>query len=263
MTDTPDYQTLRVRAQDPVCFVQIHRPHAQNTIDDRMLDEFAAVLDRCERTATVVVIEGLPEFFCFGADFEGIRQAQRAGGSPGELGGRGPESLYDLWTRLILGPYVVIAHVRGKANAGGIGFVAASDIVIADDTAVFSLSELLFGLMPACVLPFLVRRVGFQKAHYMTLMTQPIGVAQALDWGLVDVHDASSDVALRKHLTRLRRLNKTAVARYKRYAVALAGQLVAERELALAANREVFSDPRNIENIARYVDKGIFPWEQG
>nr|WP_269820011.1 enoyl-CoA hydratase-related protein [Bacillus velezensis] len=42
----------------------------------------------------------------------------------------------------------------GVANAGGIGFVAASDIVIADDTAVFSLSELLFGLFPAMVLPF-------------------------------------------------------------------------------------------------------------
>jgi polyketide biosynthesis enoyl-CoA hydratase PksH len=265
MTETPGHHALRVRFQDPICFVQMHRPEAQNTINDLLLDEFAAVLDRCEQASTVVVIEGLPEVFCFGADFAAIREAHRApaGGAVADVTGHGPEPLYDLWRRLTLGPYVVISHVRGKANAGGIGFVAASDIVIADDTAVFSLSELLFGLMPACVLPFLARRVGFQRAHYMTLMTQPIGVAQALAWGLVDAHDANSEVLLRKHLTRLRRLNKTAVARYKRYAHALASDLAAQRDLALAANCEVFSDPRNIENIVRYIDKGIFPWEQG
>jgi len=62
-----------------------------------------------------------------------------------------------LWLRLATVRTVTISHVRGKANAGGIGFVAASDIVLADETAQFSLSELLFGLYPACVLPFLIR----------------------------------------------------------------------------------------------------------
>ena len=93
-----------------------------------------------------------------------------------------------------------IAHVRGKANAGGIGFVAACDIVLADSAAVFSLSELLFGLMPACVLPFLVRRIGFAKANAMTLSTQPVGVQVAREWGLVDAFEENSDNLLRKHL---------------------------------------------------------------
>src|SRR5262249_17859419 len=149
----------------------------------------------------------------FGADFNALaKQPEHA-----RRGADAPRALYDLWLRMATGPYVTVAHVRGKANAGGVGFAAACDIVLADDTAQFSLSELLFGLSPACVLPSLIRRIGCQKAHYLTLLTQPIGAAQALQWGLADAVEAESDALLRRHLSRLRRLSKQAVRRYKSY----------------------------------------------
>jgi 3-carboxymethyl-3-hydroxy-acyl-[acp] dehydratase len=152
--------------------------------------------------------------------------------------------------------------VRGKANAGGIGFVAASDIVLADDTAQFSLSELLFGLYPACVLPFLVRRVGFQKANYLTLMTQPISAKLACEWGLVDALEPVSEVLLRRHLQRLRRLSKTAIRRYKTYVSRISVPLQDLRSAAVAANREILSDASNLQAITQYVEQGIFPWEK-
>ena len=163
------YETLRVTMDGPICTLQIYRPDANNTINDVLARECRDVLQRVRDQINVLVVEGLPEVFCFGADFPGIER----GLSGGEAKPQDPEILYNVWLELATGPFVSVAHVRGKANAGGIGFVAACDIVLADQTAVFSLSELLFGLMPACVLPFLNRRVGFQKAHYMTLMTQP------------------------------------------------------------------------------------------
>jgi polyketide biosynthesis enoyl-CoA hydratase PksH len=166
-----------------------------------------------------------------------------------------------LWLQLALGPYVTVAHVRGKANAGGLGFVAACDIVLADESALFSLSELLFGVYPACVLPFLIRRVGFQRAHYLTLMTQPVAVRQAHDWGLVDAFEKDSEALLRKHLLRLRRVSKTAIGRYKDYANRINGNLVEAKPMAVAGNIEAFSDPTNIAAISRYVDTGAFPWE--
>jgi polyketide biosynthesis enoyl-CoA hydratase PksH len=160
------------------------------------------------------------------------------------------------------GPYVTVAHVRGRANAGGVGFVAASDIVLADDTAQFSLSELLFGLYPACVLPFLFRRVGFQRAHYLTLLTQPIPVTQAYQWGLVDAFEARSEALLRRHLARLRRLEKTAVRRYKCYVSQVTKSLENTRSAAIAANREMFSDSGNLQAITRFVEQGVLPWER-
>ena len=243
------YDTLRVESDFDSCTIQIHRPEANNAINNRLIQELHDVLEQCERTATVVVLEGLPEVFCFGADFKEIEQTQDA------------EGLYDVWLKLAQGPFVSVAHVRGKANAGGVGFVAACDVVISEQRAAFSLSELLFGLMPACVLPFLIRRIGFARANQMTVMTQPVSAQQACDWGLVDICAEDSVQTLRRQLLRLRRLSKTGLSRYKRYRNSLDTTLTMARDRAIQANREVFSDRKNLDGISRYVSTGKFPWE--
>jgi polyketide biosynthesis enoyl-CoA hydratase PksH len=259
------YETIKVQFQESFCFLQFDRPQANNTIDSLLVTECNDVLSACEQSATVVILSGSPEVFCFGADFKAI-----AGRGPAKMiidrradqdHDDGPGPLYDLWLRLATGPYVTISHVRGKANAGGIGFVAASDVVLADETALFSLSELLFGLYPACVLPFLIRRIGFQKAHYFTLMTQPIATKQAFEWGLVDAWEHPSDGLLRRHLQRLRRLSKTGIRRYKDYMSRIGGPLQSLKSQAVAANQEIFSDAGNLQAITRYVEHGVFPWE--
>lgn len=251
------YETIEVRFQESICFLQIDRPEANNTINRQLVAECNDVLSACEESATVVVLSGTPKVFCFGADFKAIAVTSKTHEQDVD-----PGALYDLWLRLTTGPYVTISHVRGKANAGGVGFVAASDIVLADETAQFSLSELLFGLYPACVLPFLIRRIGFQKAHYLTLMAQPISAKQAFEWGLVDAVEPVSEALLRRHLQRLRRLSKTAIRRYKTYINHVSGPLQNLRSAAIAGNREVFSDAANLQAITRYVEQGMFPWEK-
>jgi polyketide biosynthesis enoyl-CoA hydratase PksH len=252
------YETIKVQFQDSVCFLQIDRPEANNTISGQLVAECNDVLSACEESASVIVLSGSPEVFCFGADFRAIAMTSKEANRQTE----DPGPLYDLWLRLATGPYVTISHVRGKANAGGVGFVAASDIVLADETAQFSLSELLFGLYPACVLPFLIRRVGLQKAHYLTLLTQTISAKQACEWGLVDAFDAPSDLLVRRHLQRLRRLSKIAIRQYKRYINRIGPPLQELRSNAVAANLEVLSDLKNLQGISRYVEHGVFPWEK-
>ncbi|MCU1244277.1 MAG: pksH 2 [Acidobacteria bacterium] len=252
------YETIKVEFQESICLVQIDRPEANNTISNQLVAEFHEVLRICEEAATVVVLSGSAEVFCFGADFKSIAGGSSTASEQDDL----PGPLYDLWLRMATGPYVTISHVRGKANAGGVGFVAASDIVLADESAQFSLSELLFGLYPACVLPFLIRRIGFQKAHYLTLMAQPISAKQAFEWGLVDAVEPSSEALLRKHLQRLRRLSKVAIRRYKTYMSRIVMPLQELKSPAVAANREVFSDPAILQAITRYVEQGVFPWEK-
>ncbi|MCP4134676.1 MAG: enoyl-CoA hydratase/isomerase [bacterium] len=252
-----NYKTVEVRFDESVCFLQFNRPEADNTINELMIEECGQVLEACEESITVIVLEGLPEVFCLGADFSEIhRELKRK-----EQTEPNPEPLYELWLKLTTGPYITISHVRGKANAGGIGFVAASDIALADDKAVFSLSELLFGLFPACVLPFLIRRIGFQKAHYLTLTTSPIPARRAYELGLIDVYESESDSLVRKHLLRLRRLSKTGILRYKRYMSRLYDLPLQSKSEAVKANKEIFSDPQNIEGIFRYMEEGKFPWE--
>jgi polyketide biosynthesis enoyl-CoA hydratase PksH len=250
------YQTLRIRTHGPVYTLQMYRPDANNTINGQLISEMHQALDEAARLEhTIVVIEGLPEVFCFGADFSAVNA------DDAERMFQDPEPLYELWNKLAAGPYITVAHVRGKVNAGGVGFVAASDIALADGSAKFSLSELLFGLIPACVMPFLVRRVGYQKAHYLTTMTQPINASQALACGLLDAQDEQSDSLLRKHLLPLRRLTRKTIVQYKAFMNEVKPLTQAAKDLALATNRQVFSDPQNIAAIERYVRCGIFPWD--
>lgn len=255
MTDR--YTSLSVRRDESVLFVQFGDTGGRNTITPSLITELTRVLESCEAAVSVIVLEGTPEVFCAGVDFESLHGRVLAG-QPADVD---PEGLYALWRKLAEGPWVSVAHVRGRVNAGGVGFVAACDVVIADETAVFSLSELLFGLFPACVLPFLIRRVGFQKAHYLTLMTNSVPVTQAQAWGLVDASAANSRDLLRKHLLRLQRLSPVAVGRYKAYATRLHGAIAALQQEAVAANREMFADSENVARIVRYVEQGVFPWE--
>jgi polyketide biosynthesis enoyl-CoA hydratase PksH len=250
------YSTVKVRQQGPVCFLQLHRPEQKNAISQLLVDECLDVVDRMPETATILVLEGLPDVFCSGADFGEI-SAHAGSGQPGA----DPETLYALWYRLATGPFCSVAHVKGKVNAGGVGFVAACDVVLADSTVEVSLSELLFGLYPACVLPFLMRRIGFQKAHYLTLMTKPVSAQQAKEWGLIDELGASSEELLRLHLLRLRRLTRATMASYKSNVTAIHPSLLEAKPTALAANRAMFTDPQNVANIQKFVQTGRFPWD--
>ncbi len=251
-----DYKTINVRFDGPVCFLQMNRPEAGNAINALMVKECGQVLQVCEASATIVVLEGLPDCFCVGADFSEITDKAKSGQAA-----PAPEPLYDLWLKLATGSYVSIAHVRGKVNAGGIGFVSACDIALANDKTFFSLSELLFGLFPACVLPFLIRRIGFQKAHYLTLTTAPVPAQKAHEWGLVDACEPDSEALVRKHLLRLRRLSKKGIGRYKRYMNGLCVLPFQMKSHAIEANKEIFSDPGILEGIIRYREQGKFPWQ--
>jgi polyketide biosynthesis enoyl-CoA hydratase PksH len=251
------YAALEVRLEPPVCFIGLKGSAGSHAIDETLVRETLHVLQTCQDTAHVLVFEGSKECFCAGADFQSIRNVA----ARGENVARNPEPLYRMWSLMSAGPYVTVAHVRGKANAGGVGFVAAADVVLADDTATFGLSELLFGLFPACVLPFLVRRIGRPRANYLTLTTQPIGVQQAYAWGLVDAYASDSTALLQKHLRRLRCLTKDAVRRYKNHLTQLDDSIARARDLSVEANIQMFSDARAVQDIARYVETGALPWE--
>jgi polyketide biosynthesis enoyl-CoA hydratase PksH len=250
------YETLKIRKDNLSCYIQFYRPGANNSINDRLSAEFEHTLAMCKaEDVKIIVLEGLPDVFLFGADFKELHDKLASG----RFEDIDPEPGYELLKTLATGPFITVSHVRGRVNAGGIGFVAASDIVVADRTAVFSLSEMLFGLLPAIVMPFLIRRVGFQRAKYLTLMTKPVSVDEAHAWGLVDAVDHDSESLLRKHLLRLTRLPPTGVKRYKAYIGKLEPLIYKAKPFAMEAFREVFSDPINLEAISRFVESGFVP----
>lgn len=252
------YQTIQVKLTGNICFIKFIGINEKNCITNTRIEEVKQVFENYQDICNVIVLEGNDSYFCFGADFDAIGKNVSKGGNISN----NPAPLFDLWKIMTESSCIVISHVRGAVNAGGMGFVSASDIVISSRHAVFSLSELLFGLMPAMVLPFLIRRIGFSKANYLTLTTKPINSETAYNWGLIDVCTDNSVVSLRQTLARLSKIPKDGILRYKRYMNKLRPVDLEERESAIDANLEVFNDPVNLKRIADFSNKGIYPWEE-
>jgi enoyl-CoA hydratase/carnithine racemase len=79
-----------------------------------------------------------------------------------------------------------VAFVDGDARGGGVGLAAACDVVLATHRARFTLTEVLFGLVPGAILPALHDRLAPQKVRRLALTGLAADAEEALRIGLVD-----------------------------------------------------------------------------
>lgn len=251
------FSTIQVFRQKAVVTIRLNRPEANNTINDTLISEIGSVLDSVEKDMEiiVVVLEGSQEYFCTGMDFQSFSD------DPGNLFADA-DKCYGLLQRFSLSSKIIVCKVEGKVNAGGVGLVAASDIVIAGEQASFGLSEALFGLLPACVLPFLIRRVGYQKAQWMALTTQPITAEKAAQIGLVDELSAHPGDALRRSLLRLTKLNAGTVGDLKDYMSRLWIIREDTRKLATHKLDSLMASEKVQSNIRNFVQNKKLPWDR-
>jgi len=82
-------------------------------------------------------------------------------------------------------PKPTIAMVNGAAIGGGAGMVAVNDLVIASDRAKFSFSEVKLGLVPACISPYVIRKVGENRSRELFLSGERMDAQKALHFGFV------------------------------------------------------------------------------
>lgn len=252
-----EYQTLKIRHQPAVQRIQIYRPEANNSINSQMIIELLLALQaaEAEETVKVVILEGLADVFCTGMDFQEVAKGKQVDVKMSSHG------YYNILKQMSQSSKVILSLVRGKVQAGGVGFVAASDLVIAESTATFVSSELLFGLLPGCVLPFLIRRVGFQKAYRLALTTQSISVADAYSWGLVDEYSTDTNKLLSQYIRRLKCLPSLGVKELKKYMNQL--WIIQQETQDLAVNKasSLITDPTVQKKITHFKKEGVFPWQ--
>jgi methylglutaconyl-CoA hydratase len=86
-----------------------------------------------------------------------------------------------------------IARVQGAAFGGGVGLVACCDLAVAAREAQFCLSEVLLGLIPAVISPYVVQAIGARAARRYFLTAERFGAEEARRLGLVsEVVDAGN-----------------------------------------------------------------------
>ncbi|NEO96209.1 MAG: enoyl-CoA hydratase/isomerase [Moorea sp. SIO3G5] len=252
-----NYQTLKISYQDVVQRIQIYRPESNNSINSQLTMELLSAFQaaEAEEVVKVVILEGLPDVFCTGMDFEEVATGKQFDPKASSYG------YYNILKQMSQSSKVILSLVRGKVQAGGVGLVAASDLVIADETATFVLSELLFGLLPACILPFLIRRVGFQKAYRLALTTQAISASEADKWGLIDEYGSNTNQLISKYIRRLKYLPSSGVKELKNYINQLWIIQAETQDLAVNKISSLIAEPTVQEKIKRFQKEGLFPWQ--
>ncbi len=179
------YQTLKV-TQDPrgVLTISLNRPDVRNAFNDVVIEELFQAFEKDARRPEVkaVVLRGEGPNFCAGGDLNWIRKAVDADYSENLKDTR---RLSQMFATLNECPKPVIGAVHGAAIGGGVGLVSICDIVVAEEKMQFSLSEVRLGIVPACIGPFVISKVGASHARRFFMSAERMTAIQAKEIGLV------------------------------------------------------------------------------
>ena len=179
-----DLATVRVEHDGPVARVTLARPAVRNAFDEVVIDELTRVfLSFTDDVETrVVVLGGEGPVFCAGADVGWMRRAGSWSKTENETDA---ERMAGMLRAIDDCAKPVVAVVQGAAIGGGVGLVAASDVVAAAEDAVFSLAEVKLGILPSVISPYVLRAVGARQARRYFLTGERFGAAEARRIGLV------------------------------------------------------------------------------
>ena len=188
---------IDVTIENRIGRIALARPEVRNALNDEVMRKLAEALDSFEANdqVRVVVITGIGKTFSAGADLAFMQRIASAGAEANKADAL---ELGKLFHRVATFAKPVVARVNGPAIGGGVGLVAACDIVVAADTAFFAFSEVRLGLVPAVISPFCIRRLGAARARRLFLTGERFSAAVALEYGLADriVANESLDAAV-------------------------------------------------------------------
>jgi enoyl-CoA hydratase/carnithine racemase len=177
-TDPDRSELVHLVVEGPTATVTLDSPHNRNALSRQLVTELAERLERADADpdVRVVVVTSADRVFCSGAD---LSEATADGMS------QGTQAIVGLQRQVVAMSKPVVAVVRGPVRAGGIGIVAACDVVLSAEEATFALTEVKLGLTPAIISLTVFARMTSRAAAYTALSGATFTGAEAVPMGLV------------------------------------------------------------------------------
>jgi methylglutaconyl-CoA hydratase len=168
-----------------VATVWLSRPEKNNAYNAQMIAELTAGARALatDDAVRIVVLRGEGRHFQAGADLGWINSLRDL--SPEDsiaVSRHTTDAVYGLMAL----PKPVVALIHGGCFGGGAGMAAACDIVIADETAMFSITEARWGLTALPIVPQLLSRIGPGRLRRYSLTCERFDARRAFEIGLVD-----------------------------------------------------------------------------
>ncbi|MBB5504530.1 enoyl-CoA hydratase/isomerase family protein [Paraburkholderia atlantica] len=178
------YETLKLEVAGQLATVTLNRPDVRNAFNETMIAELTAAFTALDTRDDVraVVLAANGKAFCAGADLNWMKKMS---GYSDDENRADAMRLAGMLSAVYRCNKPVIARVNGDAYAGGMGLIAACDIVVAVDSAHFCLSEARLGLIPATIAPYVIRALGEQASRRYFVTAEAFDCATALRLCLV------------------------------------------------------------------------------
>ncbi len=209
---------LRNESDGAVVRLTIDRPDVRNSFNDELIHALTEAFQNMTESARVVILTGEGKAFSAGGDLNWMR---KAAGYTAQENYEDAFHLTRLFHAMIHCPAPIIARVNGAAFGGGCGLVAASDIGIASDKALFAFSEVKLGLVPATISTFVLPKIGSGHARALFTTGMPFDAERALRVGLVHevVTDEELDAKVDEYVGHILKSGPHAVAASKKLAI--------------------------------------------
>lgn len=171
-------ELVHYRTGDAVATITLDSEHNRNALSRQLVAELLGALERAQADpdVKVVLITSAGRVFCSGAD---LSEASSGGMEEGS------RRLVELQRLIVAMDKPVVTRLGGAVRAGGIGIVAASDVVVASEDATFALTEVKLGLAAAVISLTVHARMTPRSAGLTTLGGEVFTGAEAAAYGLV------------------------------------------------------------------------------
>lgn len=210
------YSFISVDRRGPAAYVTLNRPEVRNALNPALMDELRGWTREASHDASlgVVVLGGAGKAFCAGAD---VAWMAAAAAYSEDENLRDATALAETFRLLDTLPVPLIGRVHGAVMGGGLGLVAACDIVVAEAGTTFGFTEVRLGIAPATIAPFVIAKIGHSAARHLFLTGALFPAARAQAIGLVHdvVADSELDAAVQTHVDHVLRAGPDAIAAAK------------------------------------------------
>lgn len=181
-----DFKTLVVEYDSGLASIRLNRPSDANAIDRVLAAELAMAAHECEarRDIRAVILTGEGRFFCAGGDIKAMASFGSAIGSEVKLLVEDFHQAISSFARMAA-PLVVA--VNGPAAGAGFSLAISGDLVLAAETATFTLAYTAAGLSPdGSSSYYLPRLIGLRRSQELMLTNRQLSAQEAANWGLVN-----------------------------------------------------------------------------
>jgi methylglutaconyl-CoA hydratase len=167
-----------------VASLTLNRPAVNNAYDGDLIQGLLAAMDALGKVTGLraVVVKGKGRHFQAGADLNWLNAVRS---SSLEENIRASRATAEAVQRLNLIAVPTVALVQGACFGGGTGILAACDVVIAADNAIFSIAEVRWGLTAAIIIPQLNDAISVRQVRRYALTGERFDAAEARRIGLV------------------------------------------------------------------------------